>query len=143
MTTPHDLFTNVVLHAEVPLHQFETDTIISAWCTFCPDPTRRTVMLLKRNVLLWVSRAELAPILFPDPPPEPEDTDVLAALQSRPMLDTDAMPEDREIEDRPRSCAVCQDYHDRYISAYPDRAIRIGQEWDAHQQEAHPRPRKS
>lgn len=31
---------------------------------------------------------------------EPEDTDVLAALRSKPNLDIDEMPEDREIEER-------------------------------------------
>jgi hypothetical protein len=57
---PHGLLT-----VEVPVTQFETDTIISAWSDMALDPTHRTVLLLRRNVLLWASRAELAPILFP------------------------------------------------------------------------------
>lgn len=36
-------------------------------------------------------------------------------------------------------CSICQEFHDRYICAYPDRAGKIGREWDAHRREMHPR----
>jgi hypothetical protein len=38
-------------------------------------------------------------------------------------------------------CPICQDYHDRYIAAYPDRARVLSREWEEHLRLAHA-PRK-
>lgn len=67
MTTPNPLDA-VALLVEAPLEQFTRgDTAIYA-VSEAPTPTSRCVMILRNHVMLWASRAELAPILFPGPP---------------------------------------------------------------------------
>lgn len=60
--------------------------------------------------------------------------ETLAVMWARTWLEVDK----REAQE-PTPCKVCQEYHDRYISAYPDRAKTIGRDWDSHIAKAHPR----